>query len=56
MENNNQTSDEAVNEIAQILALGVLRLRQKAASQADKAVDFRANGSIHADQEVPHEQ
>jgi len=56
MEDCDQNSPSPVDEIARILALGILRQRLKdKATQGNKAVDFSANGSVHAEQEVPHE-
>lgn len=56
MDNHDQNSPSPVEEIARILALGVIRKQLKnKALHGQKAVDFSANGSIHTEQEVPHE-
>jgi len=45
-----------LDEIARILALGILRLRLKNnAENSQKPVDFRANGSVHDPKENGHE-
>jgi hypothetical protein len=45
------------DEIARILALGILRLRTRnKAKNSQKSVDFRANGSIHDPKENGREQ
>lgn len=48
----NQENTSSVDEVARILALGILRLRTKnKAKNSQKPVDFRENGSIHDRQE-----